>query len=87
MICYRAEGGPKVFTREGAGDRCACPLLRRWRRMQKLSGERSLPVKLPNIVNMEVCIGAVPVDKLHQMYLEAGFHVGDRAELLSGWAV
>ena len=46
---------------------------------EELAGSEAVG-KAAGYCEYEVCIGAVPVDKLHQLYLEADY-VGDRAEL------
>ena len=79
VICYRAEGGPKVFTVKAQETDVPVRFTPLEPDAENRAGSEAVG-KAAGYCEYEVCIGDVPVDKLHQLYLEADY-VGDRAEL------
>ena len=79
VISYRAEGGPKVFTVKAQETDVPVRFTPLETDAENRAGSEAVG-KAAEYCEYEVCIGAVPVDKLHQLYLEADY-VGDRAEL------
>ena len=79
VISYRAEGGPKVFTVKAQETDVPVRFTPLGPDAENRAGSEAVG-KAAGYCEYEVCIGAVPVDKLHQLYLEADY-VGDRAEL------
>ena len=79
VICYRAEGGPKVFTVKAQETDVPVRFTPLEADAENRAGSEAVG-KAAGYCEYEVCIGDVPVDKLHQLYLEADY-VGDRAEL------
>ena len=78
VICYREEGEPNVLTVKAQEVNVPVRFAPLAPRIDGDMGDKMVEEK--GYCEYEVCLGDVPVDKLHQMYLEADY-VGDRAEL------